>query len=60
MMTLDEAMVAADVDLQTLYRLIETGKLHSMEIHEGRLVICLNSLINFRMNSESSGERPKD
>ncbi|HEX8922651.1 MAG TPA: hypothetical protein VF766_14345 [Pyrinomonadaceae bacterium] len=57
MMALEEASVAAGVELQTIHSLIEAKELHSLELDEGRLLVCLNSLINFRANSEKQTER---
>lgn len=47
MMTMEEAQVAAGVGAQMIDALIEAGKLHSMELDEGRLLVCLNSLLSF-------------
>lgn len=52
MMTLEEAKMVAGVDLQTIHSLIEAGELHASEINEGRLLVCLNSLLNFRAVSK--------
>ncbi|HEY0320273.1 MAG TPA: hypothetical protein VGC66_04820 [Pyrinomonadaceae bacterium] len=48
MITLEEAAAAANVETQTIHTLIETGKLHCMQTSEATLLVCLNSLINFR------------
>lgn len=48
MITLEEATVAANVESHTIYSLIEAGKLHSTKTDEAILLVCLNSLINFR------------
>jgi hypothetical protein len=52
MMTLEEAKAAAGVDVQTIQSLIEAGELHASEIDEGRLLVCLNSLMSFRAVSK--------
>ena len=52
MLTLEEATVAANVELQAIYALIAAGQLHCAEKDEGTRLVCLNSLINFRINSE--------
>ena len=57
MLTLDEATIAANVELPAIYALIEAGQLHTVEKDDATLLVCLNSLINFRMNSEKPGER---
>jgi DNA-binding TFAR19-related protein (PDSD5 family) len=49
---LEEAAVAAGVELAKIYTLIEAGRLHSVETDEAQLVVCLNSLVNFRMNPD--------
>jgi hypothetical protein len=46
MVTLEEARVAANVEPNTIYSLIEAGKLHFTTTNEGILLVCLNSLIN--------------
>jgi hypothetical protein len=57
MITLEEAAVVANVDRQTIHTLVEAGKLHSIQTSEPTLLVCLNSLINFRRNSENPGEQ---
>ena len=57
MLTLAEAAVAANVELQAIDPLIEAGQLHSMEKDEATRLVCLNSLISLRTNSERAGER---
>jgi len=52
MIRLEEAAVAAGVELQMIHTLIEAGRLHSVETDEAQLVVCLNSLINFRMSPD--------
>jgi hypothetical protein len=52
MIRLEEAAVAANVELQTIHTLIEAGKLHYVKTDEALLLVCLNSLINFRMNPD--------
>jgi hypothetical protein len=39
-----EAARAAGLSEMKLYRLVETGALHSAEDADGRLLVCLNSL----------------
>jgi hypothetical protein len=48
LMTLEEASAAAGVELQTIHRLIEAGELYASEMDDGRLLVCLNSLMSFR------------
>lgn len=48
MITLEEATVAANVESNTIYSLIEAGKLHFATTADSILLICLNSLINFK------------
>lgn len=57
MLTLAEATMAANVELQMIYALIEAGQLHCVEKDEATRLVCLNSLINLRTNSERPGER---
>jgi hypothetical protein len=57
MLTLAEATIAANVELQAIHALIEAGQLHCVEIDEATRLVCLNSLINFRTISERPGER---
>jgi DNA-binding TFAR19-related protein (PDSD5 family) len=57
MLTLAEATIAANVELQAIYALIEAGQLHSVAKDDATLLVCLNSLMNFRMNGERAGER---
>ena len=57
MLTLAEAAMAANVELRTIYALIEAGQLHCMDKDEATRLVCLNSLINLRTNSERAGER---
>lgn len=52
MIRLEEAAVAAGVELQVIHTLIEAGRLHSVETDEALLLVCLNSLINFRMSPD--------
>jgi hypothetical protein len=52
MVRLEEAAAAVSVELQTIHTLIEAGRLHSVETDEALLLVCLNSLINFRMNPD--------
>jgi hypothetical protein len=56
LLTLEEAAVAANVEPQTIYTLIESGKLHGVRTDEAISLICLNSLIKFRVNSERPEE----
>ncbi len=44
MVTADEAAANARVSSRTIYRWIETEKIHFMESREGALLICLRSL----------------
>ncbi len=52
MIRLEEAAVAAGVEPQTIHTLIEAGQLHSVETEQSLLLVCLNSLINFRMKHD--------
>lgn len=52
MITLEEAAVAASVEVQTIHSLIAAGKLHCAETVEAVSLVCLNSLIAFRRDSE--------
>ncbi|MBD0370132.1 MAG: hypothetical protein ICV60_04805 [Pyrinomonadaceae bacterium] len=53
MITLEEAVVAANVEANTIYSLIEAAKLHYATTTEGILLLCLNSLINFRESEKA-------
>ena len=44
MVTADEAAAHSRVSSRTIYRWIETEKIHFMESREGTLLICLRSL----------------
>ena len=44
MVTPDEAATAAGVTTRTIYRRIETGKVHFTETSEGLLLVCFSSL----------------
>ncbi|HWO01051.1 MAG TPA: helix-turn-helix domain-containing protein [Blastocatellia bacterium] len=44
MVTPDEASALAHVSSRTVYRWVETRRLHFAETLDGRLLICLNSL----------------
>jgi hypothetical protein len=46
MVTVDEAASIARVSARTIYRRVEESRLHFAETPEGRLLICLNSLLN--------------
>ncbi|MCA1557036.1 MAG: hypothetical protein LC731_00680 [Acidobacteria bacterium] len=54
MITLGEAATAARLEPQAMLILAETGKLHSMKTDGDDPLICLNSLINFKISSEKS------
>lgn len=56
MITLEEATAAANVESNTIYSLIEAGKLHFTTTPEGILVICLSSLINFRESKPAEND----
>jgi excisionase family DNA binding protein len=43
MVTADEAASVTGVDMRTIYRRVEEGKIHFTETPEGSLLICLNS-----------------
>lgn len=44
MVTADEAARLARVSSRTVYAWVEAGRLHFMEISDGRLLICLDSI----------------
>ncbi len=44
MVSVQEAAVLASLSLRTIYALVEAGRVHSTEIQDGGLLICLNSL----------------
>jgi len=44
MMSVDEAATAAGVNERTIYRWVESGKVHFMETLQGSLLVCLASL----------------
>jgi hypothetical protein len=52
LVALEEAMVVAGVSALTLYRMAEAGLIHFRESPEGLLLVCLDSLIKFRMSLE--------
>ena len=51
MVKVDEAAIIARVSSRTIYRWVETEKIHFAETPEGLLLICLNSL---------AGNKPSD
>lgn len=53
MLTEEEAVSAASVSLSTIHRRAEEGQLHLSETAEGRLFICLNSLLNSTTKGET-------
>jgi excisionase family DNA binding protein len=44
MVTADEAARLARVSSRTVYAWVEAGRLHFMEMSDGRLIICLDSI----------------
>jgi hypothetical protein len=44
MITPDEAAITAHVSTRAVYRLVEAGRLHFLEVPDGLLLVCLNSL----------------
>ena len=44
MLTAEGAAGAAGVSTRTIYRWVESGKIHFTETAEGRVLICLDSL----------------
>jgi hypothetical protein len=44
MMTTDDAALAARVNSRTIFHLVESGRLHSVETAEGLLLVCPHSL----------------
>jgi hypothetical protein len=45
LVTVDQAAAAAGVSSRTIYRRVETGALHFSETTDGRLLVCLKSLL---------------
>ena len=45
MMTRDEAMAFGGVGSRTISAWVEIGRVHSIETGEGRLLICISSLL---------------
>jgi hypothetical protein len=58
MVTGDEAAAHARVSSRTIYRWIETEKIHFIESREGTLLICLRSLGRLDGASEHHFEEP--
>jgi hypothetical protein len=48
MLTPEEASEAAGVSTRTIYRGAEAGKVHFTETAEGKLFVCLSSLLKWR------------
>lgn len=46
--TTDEAALSCNTTSLTIFRLVETKKIHSLETTEGLLLICFASLLNFK------------
>ena len=44
MITPEQAAAQAAVSVRTIYRWVEAAKVHFIETHEGRLLICVNVL----------------
>ena len=44
MVTPEQAAAQAAVTVRTIYRWVEAERVHFIETHEGRLLICLNGL----------------
>jgi hypothetical protein len=45
LVTVDQAAAAAGVSSRAIFRSVETGVLHFSETPDGRLLVCLNSLL---------------
>jgi excisionase family DNA binding protein len=45
MITVDEAAAVAEVTARTIYRWVETQRVHFTETPDGQLFICFNSLL---------------
>ena len=45
MVTVDQAAVATGVTSRTIFRRVESGMLHFSETHDGRLLVCLDSVL---------------
>jgi hypothetical protein len=44
MVTPDEAAALSEMSTRAIYRLIEGGRLHFIEIESGSVLVCLNSI----------------
>lgn len=53
LLTTEETSTATGADSQTICRLAEDGPLHRVETEDGRLFICLNSLLNLITRGET-------
>jgi excisionase family DNA binding protein len=56
MVTPDEAAQLCQVSTRTIYRRIETGRLHFMETEKGFSLICIQSLESSGRPTQSSDE----
>src|SRR6185503_283235 len=52
LLTVDEAALLARVSSRAIYRRVEAGELHFIEIATGGLLVCLNSLNNWTSNQK--------
>ncbi|HWP43205.1 MAG TPA: hypothetical protein VNO14_08230 [Blastocatellia bacterium] len=51
--TVDEAARLASASSRDVFGMVESGMLHSAEMHEGILVVCQDSLIQARLPGSS-------
>jgi hypothetical protein len=54
MITPEEAAARAGVSTRTIYRWMEAGQLHVIEIEKQALLICLNSLLTLTYKGEKN------
>lgn len=59
MLPAEQAAAVASVSCRTIYRRVEAEKVHFVETGDGRIVVCLNSLIAVQANSTNppAGDR---
>jgi len=53
LLTTEETSTATGADLQTIRHLAVNGPIHPVETDDGRLFICLNSLLNMITKGET-------
>ncbi len=54
MVTPDQAALISDVSSRTIYRWVETGRVHFIETAEGFSLICLHSLESYEARRDST------